>query len=383
MKKESMQENISPQKLRRPAWMKFLWPAGITSILMLSLLVFSLGPSGVEAEKEETAPAGPSPGMPVEVALVKVASVSRDLSAVGTLQSDESVVVSTEIAGRVERIAFKEGEQVEAGQVLLRLDDSVLKAELDRSAASLGLSQANYKRAETLLKDRAISERERDEAYAKWQLDEATLRLAEANRAKTVIRAPFTGRLGLRNVSPGSYLRPGDSIVTLDAIDPIKVDFRVPEGFARQVKFGQTLQVNVDAVPGRTFSGEVIAISPQLDAQGRSILLRARLANEEKLLNPGMFARVTLVLEERTEALMVPEEALIAQGESQLVYKVVDGKVEESPVKLGIRQKGRVEILEGVQAGDTVITAGHLKVRPGMPVTVLPAVAADTQPVKG
>ncbi|WP_051360561.1 efflux RND transporter periplasmic adaptor subunit [Desulfuromonas sp. TF] len=382
MTREIEKKSVSPLKLRRPAWMKFLWPAGITSILMLSLLVFSLGPSGVEAEKAAPAPAGAPPGMPVEAALVTTAPVNRELSAVGTLQSDESVVVSAEIAGRVEQIAFSEGEQVKAGQVLLRLDDSVLKAELDRSAASLGLSRANYKRAETLLKDRAISERERDEAYAKWQLDEATLRLAEANRAKTVIRAPFTGRLGLRNVSPGSYLRPGDSIVTLDAIDPIKVDFRVPEGFARQVKVGQSLQVNVDAVPGRTFSGEVIAVSPQLDAQGRSMLLRARLSNEEKLLNPGMFARVTLVLEEKAEALMIPEEALIAQGDSQLVYKVVDGKVEAAPVKLGIRQKGRVEIMEGVQAGDTVITAGHLKVRPGMPVTVLPTVAADVKPAK-
>lgn len=363
--------------------MKFLWPAGVLGILMASLLVYTLNSTRVEAEKEPAAAAGPPPGMPVETTQVAVEPVNRRLSAVGTLQSDESVVISAEIAGRVEQIAFDEGEKVEAGQVLLRLDDSVLKAELDRAAAGLGLSRANYKRAEALLKDRAISERERDEAYAKWQLDEAAVRLAQANRAKTVIRAPFSGRLGLRNVSPGSYLRPGDSIVTLDAVDPIKVDFRVPEGFARQVAVGQTLQVTVDAVPGSTFAGEVIAIAPQLDAQGRSMLLRARLANERHLLNPGMFARVSLVIEERAEALMVPEEALIAQGDSQLVYKVVDGKVEASPVKLGIRQKGRVEILEGVRAGDTVITAGHLKVRPGMPVTVLPTVAANTQPVKG
>jgi membrane fusion protein (multidrug efflux system) len=381
--KDEQTDKGNSRKARRPAWMKFLWPAGITGILMLSLLVFSLDPSAVEAEKKAEAPAGPPPGMPVEAAQVAVAPVTRELSAVGTLQSDESVTVSAETAGRVEKIAFSEGEQVKAGQVLLRLDDSVLKAELDRAAASLGLSRANYKRAETLLKDRAISERERDEAYATWQLDEATLRLAEANLAKTVIRAPFSGRLGLRNVSPGSYLRPGDPIVTLDAVDPIKVDFRVPEGFARQVRVGQTLQVTVDAVPGSTFAGEVIAVAPQLDAQGRSMLLRARLANDKKLLNPGMFARVSLVLEQKAEALMVPEEALMAQGDTQLVYKVVDGKVEASPVKLGIREKGRVEIVEGVRAGDTVITAGHLKVRPGMPVTVLPVVAADTRPVKG
>jgi len=363
--------------------MKWFWPAGIVSILILGLLVFSLDPSRAVAEKKAAAPAGPPPGMPVEAAQVTVAPVNREVSAVGTLQSDESVVVSAEISGRVAGVAFHEGEKVAKGRVLLRLDDSVQQAELDRSTASLELSRANYKRAETLLKDHAISQRERDEAYAKWQLDEASLRLARASLDKTVIRAPFAGRLGLRNVSPGAYLRPGDAIVTLDAVDPIKVDFRVPEAFVRQVRVGQTLQVNVDATPGRSFSGQVIAIAPQLDSKGRSMLLRARLANEEKVLSPGMFARISLVLEQHAEALMVPEEALIAQGEQQLVYKVVDGKVEAAPVKPGIREKGRVEILEGVEAGDTVITAGHLKVRPGMPVTVLPTTAAaETQPVK-
>ncbi len=378
-----LREQKEPSRKNMPhkRWIKFLWPAGIMGLLMVGLLVFSLDSSIAEAEKKDAAPAGPPQGLPVEAVQVSVASLSRELSAIGTLESDESVVISTEIAGRVTEISFSEGEKVKSGQVLLRLDDSVLKAEVDRAAASLGLSRANFKRADILLKDRAISEREKDEAYFKWQLDEATLRLARANLDKTVIRAPFAGRLGLRNVSPGSYLRPGDPIVTLDAIDPIKVDFRVPEAFASQVKVGQALQVTVDAVPVGAFSGAVTAIAPQLDAQGRSMLLRARLANREKLLSPGMFARVSLVLEQRADAMMVPEEALFAQGDQQFVYKVVDGKVEKAPVKLGIRQKGRVEILEGVQEGDTIITAGHLKVRPGMSVTVLPVVAT-TQPMK-
>ncbi len=379
MTEERMQENTSGKKAGRG---RILWSLGILSVLVIAgLLMFSLGSFGGEEEKKNAdAPADPPPGMPVEAVQVAVAAVNRELSAVGSLQSDESVVLSTEIAGLVTEISFAEGEQVAAGQVLIRLDDSVLKAELDRARASLELSRANYRRAELLLKDDAIAERERDEAFAKWQLDQASERLAEANLRRTVIRAPFAGRLGLRNVSPGAYLRPGDPIVKLDAIDPIKVDFNIPEGFARQVQVGQTLAVTVDAVPGTTFPGQVIAVAPQFDAQGRSILLRARLDNEHHVLNPGMFARVSLVLERRAEALMVPEEALFAQGEQQLVYKVVDGKVEAAPVRLGIRQKGRVEIREGVQAGDTVITAGHIKVRPGMPVTVLP-IAAQAEPV--
>jgi membrane fusion protein (multidrug efflux system) len=349
---------------------RFLWPAGVLATLMLLLLVVSS--PWTAAEEKKPAPAGPPPGLPVEAVEVTIAPATRELSAVGTLQSNESVVIATEIAGKVTEIGFAEGEKARRGQVLLRLDPSVLTAERDRAKASLVLSEANIKRAEVLLKDQAIAERERDEAYAQWRLDEANLRLTEAQLAKTVIRAPFEGLLGLRKVSVGGYLRPGDAVITLDDIDPIKADFRIPEVFADQVKIGQSIELTVDAVAGRAFTGKVYAIAPQIDESGRSVLLRARVSNEKGVLRPGMFARVNLVLEERAGALMVPEEALISQGEQQMVYKVVAGKVEATKVKVGLRQKGRVEILEGLQPGDTVITAGQIKVRPGMAVTVLP-----------
>ena len=369
--KQTQRKNGSGRSSRKTG---LCWPLGLAGLMAMGFLLLFLTISGAEAEKPAPAAADGQPrGLPVEAEQVIVDAIEKKLTAVGSLQSDESIVLSTEIAGLVKAIPFREGEQVEADQVLVRLDDSVLQAELARARASLELSRANYQRAKVLLEDDAISEREKDEAYAKWQLDRANVRLAEANLAKTVIRAPFAGQLGLRNVSPGAYLRPGDPIVKLDAIDPIKLDFHVPEGFARQVQVGQTLQVTVDAVPGVSFPGKVIAVAPQLDTAGRSLLVRARLENDEKLLNPGMFARIALVLDRRNEALMVPEEALIAQGEQPMVYKVVDGKVVAAPVKLGIREQGRVEIREGVEAGDTVITAGHIKVRPGMPVTVLPA----------
>jgi membrane fusion protein (multidrug efflux system) len=185
--------------------------------------------------------------------------------------------------------------------------------------------------------------------------------------------------VGLRRISVGGYLRSGDAVVTLDAVDPIKVDFRVPEVYADQVKVGQTIRLNVDAVPGQIFSGKVYAIDPQVDANGRSVLLRARVANTGGPLRQGMFARISLVMEERVDALLIPEEALMAKGEEQTVYKVVDGKVEATPVKIGLRNQGSVEILEGLQQGDTVVTAGHLKIRPGMAVTVLPLTAPVPQ----
>jgi membrane fusion protein (multidrug efflux system) len=317
--------------------------------------------------------------LPVEAATVVTEPTARELTAVGTLQSNESIVLAAEIAGRVSDIGFSEGESAPRGKVLLRLDPAVLAAERDRARASLGLSETNYKRSELLLKDNATSQRERDEAYAKWKLDEANLRLAEAQLAKATIRAPFEGVVGLRKVSPGTYLKPGDTIATLDDIDPIKVDFRIPEIYADQVKAGQPVKLTVDAVPGRAFEGKVYAIDPQVDSQGRSLLVRARVANDGGPLRQGMFARIALELERRAEALTIPEEAIIGKDDKQLVFKVVDGKVAPTPVKLGIRSRGRVEIVEGLKSGETVITAGHMKVRPGMPVTVLPAAAPQTQ----
>ncbi len=344
-------------------------------------LIFALGlmlATTLAAAEEKPAPAKPK-GLPVETVQATVAPLKNELTATGTLYSNESVVITAEIAGKVTEIFFHEGQKVTSGQVLLKLDQSVLSAERDRAQANFNLSEANIKRAELLLQEQAISERERDEAYAQWRLDEANLRLTEAQLAKTVIRAPFSGLLGLHRISIGEYLQPGEAIVNLDNLDPIKVDFRVPEVFAYQLKVGQKIQMNVDAVPGRSFAGQVYAIDPQIDINGRSVLLRAKAEQREGPLRPGMFARVTLVLEERPQALMIPEEALIPKGNQQTVFKVVDGMVVATEVTTGLRTRGQVEIVQGLAPGDTVITAGQIKVRPGMPVTVLPAAGSAKQ----
>ncbi|WP_305044532.1 efflux RND transporter periplasmic adaptor subunit [Geoalkalibacter sp.] len=368
--------SLSPATRRRI--LLIAWPTLIMIGLLTAILLMSLPNSQADKQSAEEPPVGPQQGLPVEAVEVKIAPAHRELTAIGTLNANEAVVITAEIAGKISEINFSEGQQVRAGQVLLRLDPSVLQAERDRAAASQGLSEANIRRAELLLKDQAISERERDEAYAQWRLDEASLRLAEAQLAKTVIRAPFNGLLGLRRVSVGAYLNPGEAIVTLDDIDPIKVDFRVPEAHAASLKVGQSVALNVDAVPQRTFSGEVYAIDPQVDVNGRSLLVRARVANAEGVLRPGMFARVNLVLEERAAALMIPEQALVPEGARQLVYRVIGGQVDAVEVEIGLRRDGLVEILHGLEQGDTVITAGQIKVRPGMPVTVLPAAPAPT-----
>lgn len=344
------------------------------TLTLICTLCFTF-PVTLACSEEDKAPqAKDKPqGLPVETVQVTIAPIRDELTATGTLYSNESVVITTEIAGKVSEIFFEDGEKVSKGQVLLQLDQSVLAAERDRAEANFNLSETNIKRAELLLQEQAISERERDEAYAKWRLDQASLRLMEAQLAKTVIRAPFSGLLGLRNVSPGEYLQPGEAIVSLDDIDPIKVEFRAPEVFAHQLKTGKRIQMSVDAAPGTQFSGEVYAIDPQIDVNGRSVMMRAKVDQNDGPLRPGMFARVILVLEERPQALLIPEEALIPRGEEQTVFKVVDGKVVAVTVITGLRTRGKVEIVEGLEVGDTVITAGHIKVRPGMPVTSLPA----------
>ena len=345
----------------------------LLSLIFTFFLAFAVTLAAAEEKKAEPGKAATPQGLPVETAQAVVVPLRNELSATGTLISNESVVIAAEIAGKVTQTSFHDGQKVVEGQILLQLDQAILLAERDRAQASFNLSETNIKRAESLLQEQAISQRERDEAHAQWRLNEASLRLAEAQLEKTVIRAPFSGLLGLRRVSVGEYLQPGKTIVNLDDIDPIKVDFRVPEVFAHQLKIGQKIQMSVDAVPGKLFSGQIVAIDPQVDVNGRSVLLRAKVEQQDGPLRPGMFARVNLILEERPNALVIPEQALIPKGDQQTVFKVVDGKVVAANVTTGLRTRGQVEIIQGLDAGETVITAGHIKVRPGMPVTALPA----------
>ncbi len=344
----------------------------LTLLAVLGAGAFFLFRPTDTAQATASAPAAPPP-MPVEATEVAVAAADRDITAVGTLQSNESVVITAEIAGRIDKIAFAEGEGVDTGKTLIRLDASVLKAELDRAEASRALSEANYRRAEALLKDRAISERERDEAYAQWQLDEASVRLAKAQWDKTRIVAPLDGTLGLRKISVGDYVQPGQELVNLEDTSQLKVEFRIPEKFSAQVKVGQRVKLQSDAYAGRTFVGQVYAINPQVEENSRSLVMRGLLDNREGLLRPGQFVKVSLTLETRADAIFIPEQALISQPKSQFAYTVVDGAAQMVPVQTGMRRKGWVEVTSGLSLGDVVITGGHQKIGPGSPVHTLPA----------
>jgi membrane fusion protein (multidrug efflux system) len=332
------------------------------------------GAGWVTTPNTPAAAVAPPAKKPVDTVLVEVAPVeqmtfARGISAVGSLRSDESVVLRPEVAGRIQKIEFKEGQPVERDQVLIRLDDSVARAELDQAKANLALAQSHYRRAVELQGRGFVSRQALDESASNLKIQQAATALAQARLEKMTLKAPFSGVIGLRNVSVGDYIGQGQDLVPLEAIDPLKVDFRVPEMYFNKTQKGQTLSVRLDALPGEERQGEVYAISPLVDAGGRSILLRANVPNPDARLRPGMFARVQLLFGE-DKVFVVPEVALVPSGQNQYVYIVKDGHARRTEVTLGERRNGVVEILTGVALGDEVVTAGLQRVTDGAPIKV-------------
>ena len=309
---------------------------------------------------------------PVKTAAVTRATLNVEVTAVGTLRADESVVIRSEIAGRVTAIHFKEGQTVRQNEPLITLDQAEYQAQLASSAAQLALEESSFRRLQDLDRKNLTSQQNLDEARARLDAARAQHELNRVRLDKTVIRAPFDGTVGLRQVSPGAYVKPGDDIANLESLGAIKLDFRAPETYLARLRAGQTLTVRVDAWPDQPFEGTIYAIEPGVDEETRTVLLRARLPNKGNKLRPGLFARVALILEQRENALVVPEQAIVPIGQKTFVYRVVDGKAAMTPVKLGLRRPGQVEIVEGVDAGDEVVTDGQLKIRDGAAVKTLP-----------
>jgi membrane fusion protein (multidrug efflux system) len=307
----------------------------------------------------------------VEVAAVERRAMAYDVSAVGSLVSNESVVLRPEIAGRIARIGFRDGEAVQGGAVLVELDSAVQRAELQQARARLTLASANSRRTEDLFARNFVSQSSRDNARAELDLARANLDLAQARLDRTVIRAPFAGVVGIRSVSPGDFVQDGDALINLEDIATLKLDFRLPELYLDRVQQGQVLELRTDVLPDEIFAARVDAIDPLVDAQGRALRLRASLANPGGRLRPGVFVRVRLVLAERPDVLVVPEAALVAApGNVQFVYQVLEGKAQRVDVSTGMRRDAVVEIVSGLAQGAQVVSAGQLKLRDGAPVLV-------------
>jgi membrane fusion protein (multidrug efflux system) len=327
---------------------------------------------------------GPPPGIVVEATRVSVVKLPQALAAVGSLRSDETVILRPEVAGRVSQINFREGERVTKGQVLVRLDDSVQQADVDKARANLTLSKTKAARAVDLRNKGFLSSQAQEEAENNLKVAQADAELMQARVAKTAIRAPFSGTIGLRLVSIGDYVKEGQDLVNLESLDPLKVDFRVPEIALSLVRDNQTLQITLDAIPDRAYDGKVLAINPLIDSNGRSIVIRAQVSNKDGQLRPGMFARVRLFTSGVRDTLVVPEESLFPVGDDKYVYKIVDNRAVRQKIEIGTRRDGRVEVVNGLAADDMVVTAGVIKLRDGAAVQVANTPpAAPSQPAMG
>ena len=344
--------------------------------ILLVALIGLAGCGGDEAAGAEGAAGGPPGGMqlPVETVTIEPRPLQSGLDTVGSLRADESVIVRPEVAGRVQRIHFTEGGTVRAGQPLFSLDASLARASYNEAAANLDNSRRANARAEELAKDQLIARSDADNTRAALAVDRARVASAQAALEKMTLTAPFSGQVGLREVSVGEFVNVGQDLVTLVRLDPIEVDFSVPETALSQLDQGQKIRLTVDAFPEDTFGGEVVAIDPVVDANSRSARLRARVPNPDGRLRPGQFARLQLQTGDGGTARMVPEQALMQDGQTRYVYTVVDGKAKRTPITTGTRVPGFFQVVDGLKAGDVVITAGQAKpmMQDGMPVVSVP-----------
>lgn len=345
-------------------------------ILTLSLVVGGLAVTGC---KKKASGGGGPPDMVVQVVAVEARrqSVSETLSLVGTLTAKEMVEIKSEAEGTVEQINFKEGQRVEQGQLLLKLDESKWSAILAEAEANFKLSKANYERSQQLFKDKLISQQEFEQIASQFQANQAGVDLKKRELKDARIYAPFSGTVGGRNVSPGQVISKNTTLTWLVDLDWVKAEFNVPERSLNQVRVGQAIEVGVATFPGETFKGEVYFIAPFVDTETRTALVKAGIKNPELKLKPGMFANLTLTLTVRENAVVIPEVALMPAGEQTSVMIVgSDQTAQIRPVKVGSRLAGQAEVLSGLQGGEQVIVEGVQKARPGGKVKLAPAAAA-------
>lgn len=341
--------------------------------LLLPLLMVALASLVACRDAPASAQGGSGPAAPsaVEVSSVIITPevLIRRVSALGTLQAEETALVSAEISGRITEIKFQEGQRVEKGQSLFQLDDRIDRAELGRAEAQLALAMRSHERAQELSARRLLSTAEVDQTLSALRVAEAEVAVTRTRVEKTRVPAPFAGLVGLRLVSPGSYVTPGQALVNLEAIDRIKLDFRVPEIELAQLAVGQTAKVALDALPSEAFEATVVALNPRASASSRSIEVRAHIDNTGGRLRPGLFARVQLELGRKDDALMVPEAAVFPRGEKNFVYRIdAEERAELVEVILGQRKPGWVEIRQGLAANDEVITGGIQRLSDGLAI---------------
>lgn len=351
---------------------------GASLVVCLAMAQFGAGCK----KKSAGGPGGPGgsggmPAMQVVAVEAKAQPVTESLSLVGSIAANEMVEIKSETDGIVQEILFEEGKKVEKGQLLIRLDETKLGAALAEAESSFKLSQANFERARQLLKDSLISKQEFDQAAATFDFNQASLELKKRQLKDARINAPFTGTAGARNISPGQVITKETVLTWLVDLDTVKVEVNVPERYLQQLKVGQPLEFSVAAFPGEKFKGEVYFVSPQINETLRTALVKAKIPNADHKLRGGMFASLELSLQVRKSAIVIPEPAIISNGDNFSVFVVgSDDKAQIRPVQVGIRLAGQAEVIKGLAAGERVVVEGVQKIGPGSPVKLAPPEAA-------
>jgi membrane fusion protein (multidrug efflux system) len=329
---------------------------------------------------------GPTGPATVEVDTVKTGRIVEIREAVGTVRAYESIMVTAKVAGIIGEIGFEEGQKVKAGDLLVQFDAAERRAAIEQAAAEANRATAlrnevaiKLERAQTLRRTGAGTEAQVEDLTAQMKSLEGSIASAQAQRKAAearledlTIRAPFAGRVGTRSVSLGAYVAPGTRITSLDDLSKVRLDFAVPENLLGRLKPGQTVTATAAAYRGRTFKGTVATIDPRVEQTTRTARLTAEFDNPDEALKPGMFLSVALEISANDEAVVVPEESIVSEGLRQIVYLVKDNKVDRRVITIGQRQGGKVEVLEGLKGGETIVVLGVQRVRPGAEVIARP-----------
>jgi membrane fusion protein (multidrug efflux system) len=318
----------------------------------------------------EGGPGGPPRGMPVDVVVARLDTVVDAITATGQIEAVQAIELRPEVGGRLVRILAREGTEVRAGTALFKIDDAELLSQVARLEADRDLAQQALARTRELIERSASSQADLEQAEASFRSAEAQLQLQQTRLDRTVVRAPFGGIVGERLVSVGDYVTSSDPLTTLQTADPQRASFQVPERFSQKLALGQEITFRVASVPERVFGGTVDFVDPRVRLPGRTITVKASVANADRALKPGMFIEARLATEVRGEAVVVPEDAILPLSGADYVWRVTDeGTAERVEVTLGVRTPGWVEIVSGVDAGTMVVVGGIERMAPGAPLS--------------
>lgn len=312
--------------------------------------------------------AGGPPGLPVEVAVARQDTVRDEVPATGDIEAVQAIDLRPEVSGRLVDILVAEGTEVAKGTPLVQVDDLELRAQVAQAAADADLARQALERTRQLMQQSASSTADLEKAEAQARSTQAQLDLLKLRLDRTTVRAPFAGVVGQRYVSLGDYVNNTTRLVSLQTVNPQRAVVQVPERFAEEVHSGQIVKFTVAALPGRAFAGVVDFVDPVVQLPGRTVLVKARVPNESRVLRSGMFIEAQLVTALRPNAVVVPEEAIVPVQGATFIYAVVDGKAKRRQVELGVRTPGFVEVTRGVAAGDQVVVGGLELLADGMPV---------------